>query len=50
MLELNINGKKIMELKDDNKTIIFDKDIAKDVAIDKQGKTIEFELKDDNND
>lgn len=46
MLELNINGNKIMEIKDDNKTIIFDKDIASDVAIDKSGNKINFELKD----
>ena len=46
MLELNINGKKIMELEDNNKTIIFDKNIAKDVGIDIEGRVIDFELKD----
>lgn len=47
MLELNVNGRKIMELGDNNKTIIFDKNIANDVGIDKEGRKIDFELKDE---
>lgn len=43
MLELSINGRQIMTL-EDNKTIIHDKDIAKDVAFDIEGRKIEFEL------
>lgn len=47
MLELNINGNKIMDLDDSNKTIIYDKNIARDVAFDINGKKNNFELKDD---
>lgn len=46
MLELIINGKQAMQIKDDNKTIIFDKNLANDVAIDIDGKSIDFEFED----
>lgn len=48
MLELIINGKESMQIKDDNKTIIFDKNLATDVAFDINGKKIDFELINDN--
>lgn len=50
MLELIVNGKQAMQINDDNKTIIFDKNLANDVAIDIKGNSIDFELKDDETD
>lgn len=46
MIELNIQGKKIMSIEDDNTTIIFDKKIANDVKCDIEGKEITIEISD----
>lgn len=44
MLELSINGRQIMTLDDSNNTVVYDKNIAKDVESDIEGKKINFEL------
>ena len=44
MLELCIDGRQIMTVDDNNKTTIFDKNIANNVDCDINGKKIEFEL------
>ena len=47
MLELIINGRKSMQINDDNKTIIFDNNLASTVNSDIEGRKIDFELQDE---
>lgn len=46
MIELCISDKLAFSIDDNGKTVIYDKDIAKDVECDIEGRKIDFDIKD----